>query len=176
MRSRRALARCLLPVVLLLSACSGGAPDADMGSVPTAAASPAPTEVEKQIFGAALPESAKGQELYLYTVVIPAGAELAAHTHPGQQLGHIEEGTLTYTIVEGEVEVIRQAGTPEGSVEQVAAGETIELEAGDTVVETKGMVHQAANRGDEPVRVLLASLFPEGAELSSPAPAPSPAV
>ena len=158
----------LLASMLLLSACSNGATATDVAPSPAAV-----SEVTKQSFGTVVPASAKGQDLYLYTVIIPAGEAIAPHTHPGAQLGHIQKGTLTYTVIDGEVTVIRDAGTEEESSEVIEAGTTTQLETGDTVIESKGMVHEATNDGSDEVQVLLASLFPEGAELSSPAPAPS---
>jgi quercetin dioxygenase-like cupin family protein len=163
-----------LAFTLALTACTGAAPStapAAMGEP----ASPAPTEVIKQVLGTTDPSTAKGQELYLYTVLIPAGAAIPPHTHPGPQLGHIEEGTLTYTVIDGEVTVLRAAGTPEESTETIEAPATTELHVGDTVIEEPGMVHGAANDGEATVRVLLSSLFPIGAELSSPVSVPSPA-
>lgn len=161
----------LLASIILLGACGDGATATDVAPSPAAV-----TEVTKQIFGTVVPASAKGQDLYLYTVVIPAGEAIAPHTHPGAQLGHIQKGTLTYTVIDGEVTVIRDAGTAQESSEVIEAGTTTQLETGDTVIESKGMVHEATNEGSDEVQVLLASLFPEGAELSSPAPAPSPQV
>lgn len=103
-RAFRSSLALLLPV--LAAACaSSGSP-----ASPAAGGSPVPTEVVREVYGAQQPESAKGQELYLYRVVIPPGEQIPAHTHPGLQFGHIVEGELTYQVVEGTVEVVRQAG------------------------------------------------------------------
>lgn len=162
-----------LASVLLLTACSKNSSTA---IAPASPRSPAPTEIVKQILGTTDPSIAKGQELYLYSVVIPAGQAIPPHTHPGPQLGHIERGTLTYTVLDGSVTVVRAAGTPDETKETLTAPATTELKPGDTVIEGAGMIHEASNKGRTPVHVLLSSLFPIGAELSSPVPMPSPSV
>lgn len=134
-----------------------------------------PAAIEKSIYGTQPAHGAPGQELYLYTVTIPPGAQISAHTHPGTQIAHILEGTLTYEVLNGSATVIRDAGTDEETREVVSAT-AVELAAGDGVIEEPGMVHQASNNGPVPVHIVLSSLFPEGDELSSPVPAgPSPA-
>ena len=41
----------------------------------------------------------------------------------------------------------------------MSAGNTVVLRAGDSVPEQPGAFHQARNTGDEPVVILLATLF-----------------
>ena len=53
-----------------------------------------------------------------------------------------------------------QVTKADGSPLVVRAGETVELTAGDSLVETAGMVHFAKNEGDRPVVLLSASLLP----------------
>jgi quercetin dioxygenase-like cupin family protein len=113
--------------------------------------------------------TAPGQEVILSQVIVPAGDAIAPHTHPGTQLAVIIQGTLTYTVIEGEATVTRDAGTEDAEAESYSSGETVEIEVGDTVHETAGMVHEARNDGDVPVVIYLSSLFPEGAPASSPA-------
>ncbi len=126
-------------------------------------------EVVRNLYVTGTDETAPGQLLELSQVIVPAGDAIAPHTHPGTQLAIIVQGTLTYTVIDGEVEVTRDAGTQEAEVETHVSGDTVELETGDTVHETAGMVHEARNDGDEPVVIYLSSLFPEGAPASSPA-------
>jgi hypothetical protein len=45
---------------------------------------------------------------------------------------------------------------------------TIELRAGDWLVETEDLVHYRANRGNETVVVTLAALIAQGAPLATP--------
>lgn len=154
-----------LALTVAVAGCSSKSPATPAASRP----SPAPTEVFKEIFGSEQPASAKGQELYLYRVVIPVQAVIPLHTHPGLQFGHIMEGTLTYEVREGSATVIRQAGTPHETREDVT-DRAVTLETGDTIIETQGDVHVATNNGTVPVVVMLASLIPKGDELSSPVP------
>lgn len=129
----------------------------------------AATDVTREVFASALPATAPGQDLTLSRVVIPAGASLAAHHHPGPQLAWISAGTLTYTVESGEVTIRRSAGTPDEVEETVGAGETTDIETGDAVVELPGMTHAARNDGDTEIVIYLAALFEEGAPPSSPA-------
>ncbi len=101
-----------------------------------------------------------GYEQILMRVTVPAGAELAAHTHPGFEIARIEQGELTYTILQGTAEVGR--GGAEEPTEQVSAPTEVVLSPGDTVYEPSGMHHKAANRGDVPVVILLATLIEIG--------------
>jgi hypothetical protein len=53
-------------------------------------------------------------------------------------------------------------------VRRVAPGETGTVEAGEWVVERPGSVHFGANRGEQPVVILLATLFTNGRPASIP--------
>lgn len=123
-------------------------------------------EVASEVLAEVEPPQAPGFTMYLYRVEIPPGAAIEPHHHPGQQMARIESGTLTYTVIEGTLLVGRD-GSPEAD-EEVAAGETVQLEPGDSVFEDAGMVHEAANEGDEPVLIVLSALFPTGDDLSIP--------
>jgi quercetin dioxygenase-like cupin family protein len=125
--------------------------------------------VTRDILATAAPNTAPGQQLGLSRVVIPAGQEIAKHTHPGTQLALVVEGTLTYTVLTGEVMVTRGAGGPTAHAEKITAGMTTDIRPGDSLVETPGMVHSAKNNGDGPVVIYLSSLFTAGAPASSPA-------
>jgi quercetin dioxygenase-like cupin family protein len=120
------------------------------------------TEVVRQVVAEAGPEEAPGQVLELTRVIIPGNEGIPPHTHPGPQLAIIVEGSLTYTIIEGEATVSRAAATDGEKVETYGSGETVELRAGDSVTEPAGMVHMAENETDEPVVIYVSSLFPEG--------------
>jgi quercetin dioxygenase-like cupin family protein len=126
-------------------------------------------EIVRQIIQAGEPQSATGQDLELTRVIIPAGDEIAPHTHPGLQLAIITEGTLTYTVVDGEVTVHHNSGTDDETSETVTSGQTVDLRPGSSVMEVPGMVHQAHNDSDQAVVIYLASLFPVDADPSSPA-------
>jgi quercetin dioxygenase-like cupin family protein len=126
-------------------------------------------EITRQVIKEGQPESAQGELLELTRVIIPAGMEIAPHTHPGMQQAVIAEGTLTYTVIDGEVVVTHDSGTDGATTETITSGGTVELRPGSAVLEMPGMVHSARNDGDVAVVVYLASLFPVGAPASSPA-------
>jgi quercetin dioxygenase-like cupin family protein len=150
-------------MVLAVAACGGDDDDAGWSAF-------APSdEIVRDVFAAGEPESADGQLLELTRVIIPGGMEIAPHTHPGLQLAVILQGTLTYTVIEGEVNVTHDTGTDQARTETIGAGETVELVPGSAVVEMPGMVHMAKNEGNMAVVVNLASLFPVDAPASSPA-------
>ena len=131
-------------------------------------------EVTREILGQTAPEQASGHELYLVRVTVPAGALLAPHTHPGTQVARIERGTLTYTIISGTATVVRAGADGEaGETEEVSGPATVRLRKGDTVIEPEGMVHEAANRGERKVIIVLTALLTEGAPLSEPAEDPA---
>jgi len=124
-------------------------------------------DVVRQPLQTTASEKAPGQIVGLTRVVIPAGQSIAAHTHPGPQLAVILEGTLTYTVIRGEVQITRGSG-PDAKNETIKAGQTIDLNTGDSLVEIPGMAHSAKNAGKVPVVIYLSTLFPDGAPASSP--------
>jgi quercetin dioxygenase-like cupin family protein len=147
----------------MLAGCGG-----DENDEPKASPSPGPGEVTRQLLETAGTDRAPGQSLVLSRVVIPGGQSIAAHTHPGPQLAVIESGTLTYTVLKGQVQVTRKAGTSQSTGVTVMTGQSIDLEPGDSLIETPEMVHTARNARGEPVIIYLSSLFPEGAPPSIP--------
>jgi quercetin dioxygenase-like cupin family protein len=154
-----------VPIVLLLGLSASACGDDDQ---PQSAAAGI-TATTRQVLNAATSDRAPGQEIGLSRVIVPAGAEIAPHTHPGTQLAFIAEGTLTYTVYSGEVAVTRSAGLSAAANEVVAAGSTTKLNAGDSLVERPGMQHSAKNEGKTPVVIYLSSLFESGVPASSPA-------
>ncbi len=113
--------------------------------------------------GTALPASAPGEELGLWQYRIPAGAELAPHTHAGWQIARIARGALDYTIISGQGTLIHA----DGSRQPVGPG-TYTLQTGDSIVEDPELQHYGANATDGDVVILAATLYTEGAPLSIP--------
>ena len=111
------------------------------------------------------PPGADGRTLTLARYTIAAGAKLVPHVHPGVQLAHVESGTLTYTVVSGTA-LVQRAGTTEHT--EVPGPTTIELEAGDVVIEVDDMVHFGENRSDEPLVILATLLTEDGHKLAEP--------
>jgi quercetin dioxygenase-like cupin family protein len=154
----------LLSAALFLAACGG-----DDSADPDGLDASDFDQVTRQVLGQSSSDSAPDQLVELTRVVIPAGESIAPHTHPGPQLAVIVSGSLTYTVLEGEAELTRDAGTDDAETETIESGESVELEAGDSLIEPPGMVHQAENDTEDPVVIHTSSLFPEGEPPSSPA-------
>lgn len=112
--------------------------------------------VVRDVLSSAEPESAPGEVLALVEYTIPAGAVLIVHTHPGVQMATVESGVLTYHVIEnGSAPVTRADGTEE----LIGPGESTTFEVGDSFIEPEGMVHYGENLTDEPVVLMVASLF-----------------
>ena len=159
-RSRLAIAAtvALLPVTAVGAYAAG-----------QAAQDPAPTAKRADLALLENPAGAKGRTLALSRVTIPPHTALALHRHPGAQIASIQRGTLTYTVRTGTVAVYRGPATADAKpVRVVKAGQTARVHRGEWVVESPGDIHVGANRGSEPVVILLATLFPNGAPASIP--------
>jgi quercetin dioxygenase-like cupin family protein len=116
--------------------------------------SPAP--VVRHVLGSSHPAAAPGETLELVQYIIPAGAVLPVHKHPGDQMATVESGTLTYHVVEhGSVTVNRADET----TEVVGPGEMATFHVGDSWVEPIGMIHYAENLTTEPVVLMSSSLL-----------------
>jgi quercetin dioxygenase-like cupin family protein len=153
----------LLPLLIagvVIAGCGGN----DGGSSVTKGVN----EVTRQLLASTTASAAPGQSLELTRVIVPPHESLAPHTHPGPQMAVIERGTLTYTVLKGEVEVTRAAGTTSARTETASSGQTIDLKAGDSLIEPAGMEHEAMNTTGKPIVIYLSSLFPQGAPPSSP--------
>ncbi len=126
----------------------------------TAGSSAEPAAAVRTELGTTLAGTARGQRLGLWYVTIPVGASLAAHWHPGYQLARIESGTLTYTILTGALTIIEADGT----TTRATAGQVVDIPPGTSVVEQPEAEHSAANLGDVPIEIVLATLFENGAQ------------
>jgi quercetin dioxygenase-like cupin family protein len=131
------------------------------------------TATTRQLVVTDEPSEAPGEQLGLSRVILPAGAKLQPHTHPGPQLSLITEGTLTYTVYTGEATVYRNAAGPDPKTETIKAGETVDIHIGDSLLEPEGIVHKGVNNGKTPVVLYSTSLFKDGAPASSPATVPT---
>jgi hypothetical protein len=108
--------------------------------------------------GSGLPEAAPGYELSLRRATFEPGGSVALHHHPGSLVLYIESGNLTYTVFEGEADVVRAAdeGTP-SATERIGPDSEVVLTAGDWLFE-QNLVHTAVNAGDTPTVVWIAAL------------------
>lgn len=121
---------------------------------PAATPAATPPAVVREVLNAGHPAGAPGQVLELVRFTIPPQTRLPVHIHPGMQVAWVESGTLHYTVIEGEA-----AYTQDGVAGTLRAGDEVDLGPGDSVTEARGMVHFGENRTDEPIVLLVASLF-----------------
>ena len=115
------------------------------------------------------PIGAHGRTLSLTKVVIPAGAVLPLHRHPGTGVAYIDSGTLTYTVKKGHVDL--HEGTPgidAKVVGRISAGQTGTIRAGQWIVEQPSVIHMAQNKTTKAIVIHLATLYPVGAAPSTP--------
>ncbi|MBS1885604.1 MAG: hypothetical protein JSU06_00265 [Actinobacteria bacterium] len=138
--------------------------------LPTAfgASAPAPVPVRKALAATAGVQGAPGRTMVLSKVTVPPGAKIAVHHHLGTQISRVEAGTLTYTVRRGKAELFEGEAEEPRLVRVIAAGKTAQIRAGQWLVEQPGDIHQAANRGADPVVIYLATLLEDGAAPSTP--------
>jgi quercetin dioxygenase-like cupin family protein len=153
------LAWCGLLAISVMFLASTAGPSLALQATPEATQ---PVTVSSEVLGGATPVDVEDPELALGRVTVMSGAVLPVHYHPGTQIAVIAQGTLRYTAYTGTVDWFR-AGDANGPPRQIAAGETVEVPAGDTLIETPASIHQGRNKGDTPVIIYLSTLFPRGA-------------
>jgi hypothetical protein len=98
----------------------------------------------------------------LLRITLAEGASSPLHTHPGPELGLIEQGTLTVEV-NGPSSVSTQPveGTPTPA-EVAPTGAEFELEAGDVITYLPQSPMTFRNGGSDPVSILSAVLLPAG--------------
>lgn len=85
--------------------------------------------------GATLPPYPRGQpEITIKRVIIPVGGRLEPHRHPVINAGVLVRGRLTV---------------------KAANGKSVEVKAGDPLVELVNTVHYGTNTGDEPAEIVV---------------------
>ena len=114
--------------------------------------------VTTDILGNGQPSTAPGEALGMRRNTFEPGGFVPPHMHPGALVLHVESGELTYTLIEGTVQIQRAAtaGTP-GPTEELGPGQETVLRAGDWLFE-QGVVHSARNATTDETVVLVASL------------------
>ena len=94
--------------------------------------------------------SVAGREAVTALGEFPTGVSSGRHSHPGEEIGYVLEGTLK----------VEQDGKP-----------AMTLEAGKTFLIPAGTIHNATNTGSGPARVLATYVVEKGKPLATPAPA-----
>jgi quercetin dioxygenase-like cupin family protein len=94
--------------------------------------------------------SVPGREAVTVVADFQPGATPGRHTHAGEEIGYILEGTL----------LVEQDGKP-----------PVTLTAGQTFLIQVGTIHNATNTGPTPARILATYIVEKGKPLATPAPA-----
>jgi quercetin dioxygenase-like cupin family protein len=138
-------------------------------ALPGALAESEPAPVRDALAQTDRVQGAPQRTLVLSRVAVPPGAELALHHHLGTQIARIHSGTLTYTVRRGSV-AVREGQSDENPplVRTIRAGQTARIVPGQWIVEQPSDIHQAANRGAEPVVIYIATLLRKGAPPATP--------
>ena len=92
--------------------------------------------------------SVPGREVITAAVEIQPGASPGRHTHPGEEVGYVLEGTI----------VLHQDGKAD-----------VSLKAGQAFVIPAGTVHNATNSGGGLARLLATYIVEKGKPLATPA-------
>ena len=129
-------------------------------STPAASGS---TGVTSEVLGRFPSALAPGQALALLRITVAPGGSVAPHTHPGETVYHLAAGTLQFTMLEGEAQLVRAVdGTPAAATpsagEAIPVGEEITLSAGDTIYYDATVLQSERNVGDEDAVVIVSNL------------------
>jgi hypothetical protein len=168
--------------IVLIGLLAGGLTSIGQAQQSTPAAGGA-TGVTTELLGRHPSAVAPGQALALMRITFAPGGGVASHTHPGDTVYHLVSGTLRFTLLQGEAQLVRAtngtpaAGTPT-AVEPVPVDTEIALNAGDTIYYSASALQSERNDGDVDAVVLVANLrgsdeparvFEEGTAASTPA-------
>lgn len=85
---------------------------------------------------------------HMMVVTVAPGGVVAPHTHPGIEMGYVQEGEAVLNI----------AGQPE-----------IKLKAGSSYTIPAGAVHSAKNTGSTPIKIVATFVVEKAKPLASPA-------
>jgi quercetin dioxygenase-like cupin family protein len=130
---------------------------------------PTPVTVTRQALAQAdAPPGAPHRTLGLSKVVVMPGAVLASHHHPGEQLGYVAEGVLTYSVESGSASLMTGPGDDATLVRKVKPGMTVRVKPGQWLVEEQDEVHHARNAGSVPIVIYIATLLRTGEPAAIP--------
>jgi quercetin dioxygenase-like cupin family protein len=142
-----------------------------LGAVlPGALAGPSePTAVRTALAQSDKVQGASGRTMVLSKVVVEPGAKLALHHHLGTQISRVAAGTLTYIVRRGSA-VVSEGDAEKDSrlVRKISAGQTARIKPGQWLVEQPSDIHEAANRGTDPVVIYLSTLLKSGSPPATP--------
>ena len=90
-----------------------------------------------------------GKEIILGTVVLPPGAAVGYHVHPGEEVGYIIKGSVTWKV----------RGQPDKT-----------LKAGDSFFNPRGSVHSVVSADSGDTTVISTWIVDKGKPVSTPVP------
>ena len=155
--------RLLLPVASLSLIAAGFGAGIAVSATAAEDDAPAVTVSRQSLAEVAAPQGAPKRTLGLSRVVVMPGAELAPHHHAGDQVAYITQGVLTYTVISGEATAMKGPGDTGTVVKKLHAGDSVKLRTGMWLIEHENEVHQAANAGEIPIVIMIATLARTGA-------------
>ena len=154
------------PAALALSLLAAGV---GIGVAVSAGAAEDPVVVTRQSLAEVkAPPGAPRRTLGLSKVVVMPGAVLASHHHPGEQLGYVAEGVLTYTVETGRATLLRGPGDDPTVIRRIKPGQTVKVRPGQWLREEQGEVHHARNAGTVPIVIYIATLLRTGEPAAIP--------
>jgi quercetin dioxygenase-like cupin family protein len=113
-----------------------------------AAAQDTKPQITRVVFGHHDESDVPTKEIVTGTVTLPPAAEVAFHTHPGDEAGYIVQGSVIWKV----------RGQPDKT-----------LNAGDSFFNPRGSAHSVV-AGDSGAKVFSAWIVDKGKPMSSPAP------
>ncbi len=121
------------------------------------------TGVTTEVLGRFPSELAPGQALALLRITFAPGGSVAPHTHPGETVFHLASGTLQFTLLEGEAQLVRAVdGSPAAATptagEAIPIGDEVTLSAGDTIYYDAAVLQSERNDGTEDAVVLVSNM------------------
>ena len=126
--------------------------------------------VSVELLSAGATPEVEGEVVFaLARVTYDPGTSQDGELQPGVEVSIVEAGTFTLEVTAGPpVRVYRHLSASmtsgqEPTIETVAAGETVEVAAGDSAYFPTNNVAAASNTGDEPATALLGFVFPAAA-------------
>lgn len=112
--------------------------------------------VEIEHIGMAMPADTDGRVLVAARLTIAPEGGFDPHTHPGTLTVYVDSGSFSFTQLDEMEMTLNRA---DGNTVPMVANEEMTLGAGDWLAEDEGMMHEAWNRTDEPVVVILSGLI-----------------
>jgi quercetin dioxygenase-like cupin family protein len=117
-------------------------------------------DVKVERLGQGKSSAAPGYNLGLSRLTFAPGGSIAMHSHPGDAVFYVESGTITWITGQG-APILTRAGAGNGTpapTETLAVGQSVTLNAGDSVFYDAQASHEVRNDGTTEAVVLYSSL------------------